>query len=796
MNLEHNGTINIAVGLGATSKHWKNKELSWSDLIKKLNSPTITNETFKEYMKASKAERGKIKDVGGYVGAYLREGRRKPQNVVFRQLITLDIDYAHADFWEVFQMQYENAAVLHTTHSHSAESPRFRLIMPLSRECSSEEYVAIARKVAGDLDIELFDRTTFQPERLMFWSSISKDSEYIFEQQDGVWLDADEVLGSYLDWKDSSLWATADKQLDDVHKLAKKQEDPELKKGMIGAFCRSYSITEAIEKHLSDIYVSAKDDRYTYTKGSTAGGLIIYDDKFAFSHHGTDPCSHKLANAFDLVRIHKFGHLDEGSKARGTKQKSFQAMETLVQQDEKVRELIASERIKNATYDFADSYEEETTDANLEWAKLLEVDTKGKYLSSSNNLNLIFANDARLKEAFRYNAFDNKRYVFKNLAWRDIKKPETMKNVDYSGIRNYIESIYGITGHLKIDDALALEFERNRYHPVRSYLDSLEWDGTARIETFLIDYYGVEDNAYTREALKKTLVGAVGRIYKPGIKFDLVLTLVGEQGTGKSTLARKLGKSWFSDTFSTVTGKESFEQLQGAWIIEMAELAGLRKADIEAQKHFITKQSDMFRPAYGRVTETYQRQCVFIATTNTDDFLNDPTGNRRFMPIRINAANAKKSIWDLSEDEVDLLWSEAKKLYLEGEKLFLENDAKDLSEKAQKDHSKYDERIGIIEEYLDNKFPDNWSDLSLTERKDWLNEDIKAEGTQQKNFVCVAEIWCECLGNKKQDMDRYKTRPINELMKALKGWEKSKSTKNFGFYGKQKFYSRTEADIL
>jgi predicted P-loop ATPase len=794
--MKYNGTFNIAVGMGATSKNWKNKEITWSDLIKKLNSPTVTNETFSEYMKASKGERGKIKDVGGYVGAYLREGRRKPQNVVFRQLITLDIDYAHLDFWDLFSMQYSNAAVLHTTHSHSESSPRYRLIMPLDRECSAEEYVAISRKIAGDLDIELFDRTTFQPERLMFWSSISKDSEYIFNQQDGEWLNADEVLDSYLDWKDSSLWATADKQLDDVKNLADKQEDPELKKGMVGAFCRAYSISETISKYLPDVYTEAGKERYTYCKGSTAGGLIVYDDKFAFSHHGTDPCSHKLTNSFDLIRIHKFGHLDEASKARGAKQKSFQAMESLAQDDDLVRELIANERIKNAVYEFSDAYEEETTDENIGWAKALEVDTKGKYLSSSNNLNIIFANDARLKTAFRYNSFDNKRYVFRNLPWRKIEKPETIKNVDYSGIRNYIESVYGIAGHLKIDDSLALEFERNRYNPVKDYLDYLEWDEVPRIETFLTDYYGVDDNAYTREALKKTMVGAVARIYEPGIKFDLVLTLVGEQGTGKSTLAKKLGKSWFSDTFSTVTGKEAFEQLQGAWIIEMAELAGLRKADIEAQKHFITKQTDMFRPAYGRATETYERQCVFIATTNTEDFLNDPTGNRRFMPISINILKATKSVWNLSEEDVDDLWSEAKVLYLSGEKLYLENDAKNISEKEQKKHSKYDERLGIIEQYLDTKFPNDWGALQLMERKEWLIEDLRAAGTVQKNYVCVAEIWCECLGNKKQDMDRYKTRPINDLLKSLDGWEKSTSTKNFGFYGKQKFYKRIENDLL
>jgi predicted P-loop ATPase len=423
----------------------------------------------------------------------------------------------------------------------------------------------------------------------------------------------------------------------------------------------------------------------------------------------------------------------------------------------------------------------------------LEIDTKGKYLSSANNINLIFANDVRLKGLFKHNEFDGKRYVFGNIPWRKIAKPEAVKNVDYSGVRNYIESIYGITGNLKIEDSMALEFERNVFHPVMDYLEGVKWDGKKRVDTLLIDYLGADDNIYTREAIRKTLVGAVARIFRPGCKFDMVLTLIGDQGTGKSTIVKKLGGKWFSDTFMTVHGKEALEQIQGAWIIEMAELSGLRKADVESTKHFISKQEDTFRPAYARTSETYKRQCIFVGTSNKRDFLNDSTGNRRFNPVDVGSSeHADKNVWDdLTDSEIDNIWAEAVTMLRDGESLFLSKEADSMAKVEQKNHSSTDERSGIISEYLDIKLPENWDTKDVYQRRDFLaDESLEKQGTILRDYVCVAEIWCECLGKEKTEMDRYKTREINEILRGLGDWEQSKSTKNFKNYGKQKYYSR------
>lgn len=793
--MDKNGSIDLAVGLSARSKIWKNKKFSWEAIVNLLADAQKTGETFKEFLHASKQDQSKIKDVGGYVGGYLRNGRRKPENVVHRQLVTLDIDFAYMDLWDDFTLLFDNAAVLHATHKHSKDSPRFRLIMPLSREVTPDEYTAISRKIAGTVGIDLFDNTTFESNRLMFWPSHPKDVPYYFEVQEGPFIDADEILDSYADWRDTSLWPTADKKLGEIRSDVKKQEDPEVKRGIVGAFCRTYTISEAILKFLPDTYApSAIPDRYTYLKGSTVAGLITYEDKFAYSHHGTDPTSGLLCNAFDLVRIHLYGHLDDAG-VNGATAPSFKEMETRAREDVKVKKTIASENLTDARYDFKDKLDEQEIEEETRWMQELEVDGKSNYLSTAPNLSLIFANDTRLKGAFKFNEFDGKIYACRSLPWRLIKEEEPIRNVDYAGVRNYVESIYGITGNLKIDDALTLEIEKNKFHPIRDYLSSLEWDGDFRLDTLLIDYFGAEDTLYTREAIRKTLVGAVARVFVPAIKFDLVLTLIStRQGTGKSSFFKALGRRWFSDTFLTVQGKEALEQLQGSWIIEMAELAGLKKAEVESIKHFISKQTDTFRPAYAKTSEVYHRQCVFVATGNQRNFLRDPSGNRRFMPVDVHnkkLVNNKELLAFIADPElVDQVWAEAVHFFKNNEPLYLSKEAEDLAYIEQRNHSEMDERVGIIEAYLDTLLPEGWEDMDTADRIAYLSDPLSPKGTKTRDHVCITEIWCECLSKRKEDMDRYKTREINEILRSLDNWKEAKSTRAFKPYGKQRYYYR------
>jgi len=776
--------IEIAVAFTAQASSWKNKKLSWGDFLAKLQKPIVKDITFRQFKQLAKKDASKLKDVGGYVGGYLRGGKRSPANVSYRQLLTLDIDFATADFWEAFGFVYDCEAVLHGTMSSAPDAPRYRLIIPLSRECSAEEYTALSRKVAGNIGIEFFDNTTFEVNRLMYWPSVCSDVTPYLEYQEGEWLDVDAVLGSYRDWRDVSEWPTNKQASDDVRAKADKQEDPLEKRGVVGAFCRSYSIEEAIETFLAKVYEPGSEDRYTYLNGSTANGLVVYESKYAYSHHGTDPAGGLLCNAFDLVRLHKFGELDNAPNSL----KSFKAMEAFALQDKRVKGLLARELKEVYASDFEDESEAKQEKEDLAWLDDMDMDGRGQvFLATAKNIDLILTNNPALKGLFALNQFDNRAYLMRSAPWRKISESEPIRDVDLAGLRNYIERSYGISSKEKVADSFKLEILNRAFHPIRDFLNGLIWDQEKRVDTLFIDYFGLSDSAYAREAARKVLCGAVARVFEPGCKFDLVPVIVGEEGIYKSTFWKRLGGKWFSDTFFKVEGKEGLEQIQGAWIIEIAELAGLRKSDAESVKHFLTKQIDQFRAAYAHVSETHARQCIFVGTTNIRDFLKDPTGNRRFLPIMSNPERTTKSVdTDLVGDEIKQIWAEAAYYYMQGEKLYFGPEAARQAKSIQAEHMEGDERAGYIEEFLGMKLPSDWAKYEIFDRQAFF-ADTKAVGDVKRTEVTVAEIWVECLGKQREDMTKYNTREINDILKTL-GWKFSGSVKNVPHYGRQRIF--------
>lgn len=781
--IKQDGIFDLATGRSRRETSWRNKEMSWSELVTRVSTTHRTAETHAEYMAAKKPRQDEIKDVGGFVGAYLSNGRRKSGNVAHRQLLTLDLDFAKSGFWDDFTLTYLEAALIYSTHKHSADSPRLRLIIPLDRPVMRDEYEAIARKVAGNLDIEIFDPTTFQAERLMYWPSTSKDGVFEFEYQDGKWLCADEVLNSYRDWRDVSEWPISSRVDKLLVRSMQKQGDPLEKTGVVGAFCRSYSISEAIEKFLSSVYDACDiDSRYTYKEGSTAAGLVVYEDKYAFSHHGTDPVSGKLCNAFDLVRLHRFGLKDEDVKegTPGNKLPSYTAMIEFASKDDAVRKLIVSEKLADAKADFEGLDLEDEQEEDDSWQADLSVDKRGNIFSTINNIVLILNNDPFLKGKIALNSFEKREVVLGNLPWRKITaNTRYLTDTDDAALRHYIEKRYEITGVQKIKDAMDIVCMQHAFHPVRNYLDGLQWDGIPRVDTLFIDFMGVRDSAYTRAVSRKALVAAVNRIYRPGCKFDYVLVLVGKQGQKKSSMFDKLGRDWFSDSFGTVQGKEAYEQLQGVWLVEMAELAGLRKAEVETIKHFISKREDRYRVAYGRRLENFPRQCVFFGTSNNKDFLRDPTGNRRFWPLDTYEFHPAKDVFkDLDDYEVGQVWAEAVEFFHKGEPLYLSAKLEEEAYAMQEEHSEKDERAGMIQQYLDTLLPVNWGQMDVYERRSFLQGgELEPVGKLQRDRVCVAEIWCEVLGGQQKEMNRFNTKDIHDIMRVMPGWEEAKSVK-------------------
>ncbi len=348
--------LTISVGKSRHDTSWRVQTPTWPDFVIRLRTPVRTAETVAEFAAMSAQQRAQIKDVGGFVGGDVRGGRRKAGNVQSRCLLALDADYGTPELWDVWTSMYGYAACMYSTHSHTPEHPRLRLLIPLRRAVAPDEYEAIARRVASWLDIEAFDDTTYQPGRLMYWPSACRDGEYLFEAQDGDWLNPEDVLAEYRDWHDTAEWPTSSRQTHALRARAKRQGEPTQKPGIVGAFCRVYDIPTAIEKFLSNIYEpAAQEGRYTYRAGSAYGGAVVYDDgKFLYSHHDSDPAGGRLCNAFDLVRLHLFGDrdVDKPHDTPAAEMDSFKAMQEMCQEDKAVLRELEEKILENALEDF------------------------------------------------------------------------------------------------------------------------------------------------------------------------------------------------------------------------------------------------------------------------------------------------------------------------------------------------------------------------------------------------------------------------------------------------------------
>lgn len=796
--VQYDGQINIAVGASRRSVNWKNEQMLWSELVQRLSIVSRTQETAKEYKSLPKPKRDEIKDVGGFVGGTLKGGRRKAEAIQERRVLTLDLDYVtpQDNPWATIQLVLGCAAVMYSTHSHTESAQRLRLVIPLSRPVTPDEYTAISRRIAGDIGIDMFDDTTYEPHRLMYWPSASLDAPYVYEQEDGPWLDADEQLGRYKDWTDASEWPVSSRKQDIMTRLAKKQGDPTDKKGIVGAFCRVYDVHAAIEQFLPETYFPCGEDRYTYASGSTAGGLVIYEGgKFAYSHHGTDPISGKLCNAFDLVRLHMFGEQDD-DVAPGTpvnRMPSYQMMSDIAIEDEAVRQDLAVHRIKELS-----SRWDDVEDGDLDWISQLTVNSKGAIESTIDNVYIILLNDPELKGKFIYDEFKERPVVLGDMPWLEYKKrvSDSWIDVDDAGLRRHLEKTYQIDNFNKIKDAVDLAMSACKVHPVREYLVGLEWDGVPRVDKIFIDYLGAEDNSYTRQVTRKSLIGAVARIFKPGCKHDHMLVLVGPQGCRKSTTIAKLGRQWFSDSLYTLSGKDAYEQLQGYWIIEMGEMAATRKAELEQIKQFMSKQSDNFRSAYARRTQDHPRQCCFFGTTNDDEFLRDPTGGRRFWPVVVT--NRGKTEGDkLDPDTVDQIWAEAVVRYESGETWYLDAETEALAKKVQEEHTEMNSKQGVIEEFLDTLVPEDWDEWDLDRRLSFLGGSFgeESQGVKLRDKVCALEIWQELFKGDPKSFNQASAREINGILRRIPGWE-SKSSVLCGLYGRQRAFVRESDPLL
>lgn len=775
--------IEISVGGSRTATEWDGCSITWADFTDDLQNAMQNNcgtETHAEYMALSKGKQADLKDVGGFVGGTLRGGSRKRGCCTGRSLITLDMDNCEpgstAKWVQVIRGM--GTAAVYSTRKHDPEHPRLRAIFPTDRGIQPEEYQPCARMLAQMLDptMKVFDPTTFETERLMYWPSRSADSQWVCEAtEDGSRISVDDLLWLYADWHDVRQWPACPAET--VKLPGSKQADPTAKQGVVGAFCRTYDVPAAIEKFLPGVYVDAGAGRLTYI----------------YSHHSTDPAGGKLLNAWDLVRIHKFGDLDADA-APGTPTASlpsWQQMRALAESDGPTAALLRQEAVDHAMEGF-EPLPEEDADPD-KWQEKLDRTQKGALASTIQNAWIILEHDPALKGRIWNDTFSERLRCKGPFPWSDKTQERDWSDEDDAGVRWYLETVYHFSGVNKAADAVALTGGHHAKDPVREYLQGLVWDGTERLDRLFIDYLGAEDSSYTRAVTRKMFVAAVARCFRPGCKFDQICILSGRQGIGKSLLLSRMGREWFNDSITSFDGKDARENLRGVWIVELGEMTAFSRSESEAAKQFLSQTEDRYRAAYGRRTVQYPRRCVFFGTSNSSDFLRDATGNRRYWPIDCSFERRTRVVHDdLTPAEVDQLWAEAVAQFNAGEELILRDELQKAALAEQQAHTERDPWEGSILDFLDKTVPLDWAKRSIDERICWWENgptDLEAP-TQKRTTICVNEVWREALDSTGKAPDRMQAKRIAAVLNSSPDWQPAKYPQRHGPYGVQRIWRR------
>ena len=411
----------------------------------------------------------------------------------------------------------------------------------------------------------------------------------------------------------------------------------------------------------------------------------------------------------------------------------------------------------------------------------LEAYRKGGVKNSIGNCVKVLKNDPKLRGAIAKNLLTERVDIVNPLWWE--RTGSTITDTDMNYLLLYLEENYGLTNENKALKAIDIVANENCYHPIRDYIDQLQWDGKERIRYALHRFLGSEESEYNYQALKLFMLGAIHRAFHPGCKFETMLCLVGGQGAGKSTFFRFMAirDEWFSDDLRNLDDENVYRKLQGHWIIEMSEMMATANAkSIEGIKSFLSRQKETYKVPYETHPADRLRQCVFAGTTNRQDFLpRDRTGNRRFIPVNVYPERAEVHILadeESSRADIDQLWAEAMVIYCSGDyKLSFTAEMENSLRTQQQDFMQEDPQAGMIYAFLDDFTGDR---------------------------VCSKLLYAEALDHKFTQPQSWETREICEIMNTgiangtIKGWVAYKNPKRYAKYGSQKGWERIKEQPL
>lgn len=766
----------VATAPKRNSLHWHQGEVTWEQITAWMETP------------------GTKKEAGNYFLGTLRETttvhkkgeepckglHRVNPAVVSRSAITLDADTPRRDLPDVVDMLLGCAAIVHTTYSSSPDDLRFRIIIPVDRPLLPDEYHAAVTMLIAKLGSEQFDKGSVEPARYMFKPASQEPGWFQHWVFDGPELAVDELLAGW----DPDLSGMS------MPKPHRNKRDPFELEGVVGAFNRVYDDWQALIDEYELPYHAMDGERWSLTGTASVAGMGVMGPGLVYSHHITDPAYGQACSAFDLVRLHRFGHLDTGHMDKPVNRRpSHTAMLDLAAADRRVQ----AERVGIAAQEFSDDIDGSFDDAAV-WKLELKFENKtDALLDTIRNWDIVCANDPAFTPLY-FNEFTLAVETSADLPWRTLAFAGPMfDSTDGADLALYLERTYGVQlTERRLNQLVITTAGKTRVNPVRDYLDALVWDGKHRVETSLP---GVKPTAYTKMVARKALAAAVARVYDPGCKWDHTLILYGLEGLGKTYWAELMSRGYTAE-LGRIGDKDTLLTMQRNWIMIADEGYSLRKADADAQKSFLTRRVDVFRAPYDARPTAYPRHCVIWGSTNDEVFLRRQEGNRRFLIVR---CEEKVDFEAMTPAYVDQVWAEAVHLYQAGELLYLDDDQSASAAQEREQFTEEDALEGVIQEFLDTPIPEDWGSMSSDARVAWrqaLADGLVDGGPGRIDRTCSAELYVEALGKRFGDHRRSELLDINTALKRVPGWVALPGRHRVRQYGPQQVFARLNQDDI
>lgn len=722
---------------------------------------------------------GTEKQEKSYLPGELKNHHRKSVNVINRSVITLDLDGALEGGFEALCGFLGGFYYLwHTTYSHSEEKPSYRFLVPLAEPVTSGQYGDLVRQIIAANPNASIDVSSAKPAQIMFTPACKDPFSYDYGVHEGALVNGSQWLAS----------VNGGERVVPLGRLDKKGEPSEAP-GIVGQFNRAYpNLDELIAVFELPYELDGATRRYRYTGSSATAtpGMREIDERpgLYYSWHAHDPAAGYAQNAFDLVRIHKFGHLDADYKGPAGRAPSYTACRDFLDTHEGFNKRAAAQAyetvVSNLTTQETNRGEQTAlareTDTSVEvltteeidhteWVSQLEVDRKtGKFVDSLDNLKLIFNNDPKMKVV----GWCERGEYFTDAGphnWPRTKRSPKLTEHQRQLIRNRYETVYGLKIPLeRLSQVFTERKEVNSFDPVKVYLESLQWDGNKRMETCLP---GVEDTEYNRMVARKVLIAAVARAFEPGVKVDETLILVGPEGIGKSSWIEEMSKG-FSVEFQSIESKDTVQILSETWIAMAEESEVVSKSDFNRLKSFLTQTSDTYRVPYAVEPETRLRRWVVWGSTNDMELLRERDGNRRFLMVEC----VRPRDFDLLTPEyVDQIWAEAVHAYLMGESHVMNSFERELARSAREQHIHSDALTESITEHLRLPITPDWHEKKPESLRtivgQWNADVIGTTGDKERDFITPKEVWVEVEGQSLAEFTLRDQSRVKDSLQAL-----------------------------